>query len=119
MPASTILVCRDDDACRMKVSHIKPNTIAPENVPLPFPLSDFGTSLECVSNLFSTHLMASSLMRASTSETASPHVVIAKGKREEVPENEPRYLFFFRLTASARCFLYGVLHYQNWTWHYD
>ena len=43
VPASTILVCRDDDACRMKVSHIKPNTIAPENVPLPFPPSDSGT----------------------------------------------------------------------------
>ena len=43
-------------------------------------------------------------MKACTSEPTSPHVDIARGRREEVAGNEPRYLFFFRSTASARCF---------------
>ena len=61
-------------------------------------------SLEYVSDLCSTRLMASSLMRACMSEPTSPHVDIARGRREWVAGNEPRYLFFFRSTASARCF---------------
>ena len=61
-------------------------------------------SLEYVSDLCSTRLMASSLKRACTSEPTSPHVDIARGRREYVAGNEPRYLFFFRSTASARCF---------------
>ena len=61
-------------------------------------------SLEYVSDLCCTRLMASSLMRACTSEPTSPHVDIARGRREKVAGNEPRYLFFFRSTASARCF---------------
>ena len=32
------------------------------------------------------------------------HVNITRGRREWVARNEPRYLFFFRSTASARCF---------------
>ena len=53
--------------------------------------------------------MASSLMRACTFEPASPHVGIARARRDEVARddvarNEPQYLFFFRSTASARCF---------------
>ena len=43
-------------------------------------------------------------MRACTSEPTSPHVDIARGRRDYVAGNEPRYLFFFRSTASARCF---------------
>ena len=61
-------------------------------------------SLECVSDLCCTRLMACSLMRACTSEPLSPHVDIARGRREWVAGNELRYLFFFRSTASARCF---------------
>ena len=61
-------------------------------------------SLRCISDLCSTRLMSSSLMRACTSEPISPHVDILSGKREWVAGNEPRYLFFLLSTASARCF---------------
>ena len=39
-------------------------------------------SWDCVSHLCSTRLMASSLMKALTSEPTSPYVDIAKGRRE-------------------------------------
>ena len=61
-------------------------------------------SLEYVSDLCCTRLMAWSLMRACTSEPTSPHVDIARGRREKVAGKESRYLFFFRSTASVRCF---------------
>ena len=60
-------------------------------------------SFECISKLWSTRHLARFLMRACTSEPTSPHVDIAI-RREQVAGNEPRYLFFFRSTASARCF---------------
>ena len=40
-------------------------------------------------------------MKLCTSEPTLPHVDMAGGRRAL----EPRHLFFFRLTASARCFL--------------
>ena len=48
--------------------------------------------------------MASSLMRAFTSEPALPHVDIAKERRKYVARNECRTLFFFRSIASVRGF---------------
>ena len=57
-----------------------------------------------VSDLCCTRLVVSSLMRACTSEPTSPYIDIARGRREYVAGNEPRYLFFFRSTAPARCF---------------
>ena len=47
---------------------------------------------------------ASSMMRACKPEPTSPHVDIVSGRREYVAGNKSRYLFFFRSTASARCF---------------
>ena len=38
------------------------------------------------------------------SELASPHIDIARGRKECVAVNEPSYLLFFRSTASVRCF---------------
>ena len=60
--------------------------------------------LECIFDLCSTRLMVSSLMSVCTSESASLHVDIARGRRGKVAGNEHRYLFFFRSTASAWCF---------------
>ena len=48
--------------------------------------------------------MASSLMRAFTSEPALPHIDIAKGRRKYVAKNESGTLFFSRSIASVRRF---------------
>ena len=42
-------------------------------------------SLECISDRCSTSLCASSFMKPCTSEPASPHVDIARGRREYLP----------------------------------
>ena len=55
------------------------------------------TSYSLSSSLFS-------LMRVCTSERTSPHVDVTRGRKNCVAGDEPRYLFFFRSTASARCF---------------
>ena len=70
-------VCRDGDACGIKMPAVKQKRIAAEDVLLPSLPPDVGTRWS-VSDLCSTRLMASSLMRAScTSEPTSPQVCVS------------------------------------------
>ena len=75
-------VCRDGDACGMRVPAVKQKENRRRRRATSVPSARCWDSLEYVSDLCSTRLMASSLMRACTSEPTSPHVDIARGRRE-------------------------------------
>ena len=63
------------------------------------PSARYWDSMECISDLYFAHLMASSLMRAYTCERTSPHVDMSRRNREQVAGKR-----FFHSTASARGF---------------
>ena len=54
-------------------------------------------------------------MRACTPGSVSPHADMVRGRRGEVAGIKHKYLLFFHLTASARSFLYGTVHYLDWS----
>ena len=70
-------VCRNDDACGMRVPAVKQKQNRRRRRATSVPSARCWDSLEYVSDLCCTRLMASSLMRACTSEPTSPHVDIA------------------------------------------
>ena len=71
-------VCRDGDSCGMKAPVVKQKQNHRRRRATSVPSARCWNSLECVSNLCSTRLMASSLMRTCTSEPTLPHVDIAR-----------------------------------------
>ena len=75
-------VCRDGDACGMRVPAVKQKENRRRRRATYVPSARCCDPLEYVSDLCCTRLMASSLMRACTSEPTSPHVDIARGRRE-------------------------------------